>query len=510
MSENSLTANEDGNWVIGILMKPTIEAIITMLAVWKCGASYLPINSFYTKARFQEIIDEVEPQIIITDDEMHFKKIKNVFSIGFEKLKSKADELNSAYLIDDYSFALGKDCEALTIYSSGTLGTPKGTSLYHNQCQKRLEWQWLKFPFAEDETHCIARIPHFHIDHFAEIWGTLCNGKTLVIVNEKFQNDEVKLIEIMEKYKVQRFTALPRLINTIVEQLKLEEKKLLQNVRLWISTGEQLKKSIAVSFYEYFDNHMLVNFYGCTETTGECSSYTIESREHFKQLTGDEIPIGSPTINTYIYVMDKKLSPTSRVGEIYVSGEMVAQCYVHEDEENTSILNNHLSLLPAYSSLFRTNDYGVIRNGLLYFRGRSKSNRMIRINENLIDLSAIESFLNELEYISKSAVTIKDQETGELLAFVSLNRGFPYITERIIQRELSKNLPSFITPEVFILHELPSTTKGYTDYKELLNKYDDISNAKRRNTIAIDVEVNDFDEENQEMARQVFEIVGES
>lgn len=269
IDENSLKQNDDEKWVIGVEMKPSIDAIIAMLSIMKCGASYFPINPHYTKSRFQEILDEVQPQLVIVDDENSMQKTEN-FTMKYEKLKSISDELNSSYLTDDFSLKLGKNSEALTIYTAGTLGMPKGTHLTHANCQNRLEWQWMKFPFAENETHCISRISHCHVDHFAEIWGSLCAGKSLVILDVKFQNDKMKLIEILEKYKIQRFTALPSLINSIVTQLNKDDKKLLRNVQLWISTGEQLTKNVAENFFSYLPkNHKLVNFYGCTETTGE-------------------------------------------------------------------------------------------------------------------------------------------------------------------------------------------------------------------------------------------------
>lgn len=329
---NSMELNNAGSLIIGFQMKPSDNVVQAMLAIWKCGGSYFPINPFYTESRLKEILEEVKPQIIIVDDDFkNFTNFEGFFVLKFSELLSK--EFDSSYLIDDLSLSLGKDFEAVTLYTSGTCGLAKGTQLQHSCCQQRIEWQWNKFPYLLDETHCIARNALFHVDHFAEIFAPLLAGKCVVIVDEEFRKNPQALFKIMKKYNIMRFTGLPFVIESIVTLL-MEQKNsenCLSSVKLWFSTGELLTQKIAQKFFNYFTvNQKLVNLYGCTETTGECSSFTIESKEHLLQL-GDEIPIGTPTFNTYIYVMNEKLLPTaSEIGEIYISGDFVAQYYVSQ------------------------------------------------------------------------------------------------------------------------------------------------------------------------------------
>jgi iturin family lipopeptide synthetase A len=371
--KNTLTANDNESWIIGIQMKPSVNVIVTMLAIWKCGAAYWPINSFYNRKRTQKILTQVKPQLLIIDDDYEISNFFHGFLVmKISALMESAEDLDTSYVIDDLSFSLGKDCEAMTIYTSGTLEEPKGTILHHSCCQQRLEWQWKKFPFTPEENCCMARNALFHIDHFSEMWGTLCAGKCLVIVKNEFRKDPQQLTRIMEKFDIKRFTGLPSTIDEIVSFLLERKRKLEMNVSLWMSTGEPLTIKVADKFFALFaeGDRKLVNCFGCTETTGECAWFTIESKEQLDQLEGAEIPLGWPTFNTFIYVMNENLSPTTEMGEIFVSGEFLAQYYVDVNEESQTIFHNHLALMPTHTRLFRTKDYGVLRNGFLYHRGR--------------------------------------------------------------------------------------------------------------------------------------------
>lgn len=505
--KNSCKENDDASWIIALQMKPSIRTIVTMLAVWKCGASYLPLSPFYKKKGVQQVLSEAQPQLVIIDDDAsnldHFDDFL-VMKIGeIEKVSKKCSE---KYVTDDYSFTLGKDCEAITIYTSGTLSAAKGTQLHHSCCQQRLEWQWKQFPFQEDETHCLARNALYHIDHFAEIWAPLCTGKCLVIVDDKFCKDPLALTNVMENQNIKRFIGLPAFIDAILDVLMKESRKNFnENVSLWISTGEPLTIATAQKFFNHFtEKQKLVNFYGCTETTGDCAFFTIESKEHLEQL--EEIPIGRPMSNTFIYVLNKALAlaTSDEMGEIFVSGGLVAQYYIYDNHFNTKLSRNHLNIAPTQSRLFRTRDYGVIRDGLLYYRGRV--NRIVRIDENLIELHPIENFLRTLPYISAVAVVPTTNLNLKLLVFICLAHGFSYISESEIEAELHEQLSSNIDFEVILVMDLPRDINGEVQCKDLLNGKYTVKPKEKK--LVIDVEL--FDEADKELARQVLQIIGDT
>lgn len=60
--------NSDGDWVIAVSLTPSDALILTLLAIWKTGAAYLPIDKCAPSSRVQHIISEARPVLIITED----------------------------------------------------------------------------------------------------------------------------------------------------------------------------------------------------------------------------------------------------------------------------------------------------------------------------------------------------------------------------------------------------------------------------------------------------------
>lgn len=156
----------------------------------------------------------------------------------------------------------------------------------------------------------------------------------------------------------------------------------------------------------------------------------------------------------------------------------------------------------SHTQLFRTMDYGVIVDGMLFYCGRVE--RVIRIDEHLIELSSIEKFLNSLEFISTSAIVPKSHNEQELQIFVCLTRGFAFISESQVEEKLSKKLPVYVKFEIVFLEDFPTTINGEIDYNELLMKI-----KKQQKMVSVNVNVEDFDYEDQEMAKKILQIVGE-
>jgi non-ribosomal peptide synthetase component F len=60
-------ANQDGDRLVAVCMDPSDQLVVTLLAVWKTGAAYLPLDSTSPPARVSHILSEAQPMLIITD-----------------------------------------------------------------------------------------------------------------------------------------------------------------------------------------------------------------------------------------------------------------------------------------------------------------------------------------------------------------------------------------------------------------------------------------------------------
>lgn len=59
--------NDDGDFVVAVQLPPGDGLIAVLMAVWKAGAAYLPIDVAAPYRRIQHMIEEAKPCLVITD-----------------------------------------------------------------------------------------------------------------------------------------------------------------------------------------------------------------------------------------------------------------------------------------------------------------------------------------------------------------------------------------------------------------------------------------------------------
>jgi acyl-coenzyme A synthetase/AMP-(fatty) acid ligase len=192
---------------------------------------------------------------------------------------------------------------AVVLYTSGSTGTPKGVRLTHRNIYHRLNWQWRTFPFIAGEVCCFKTALTF-VDSIAEIWAPLLRAVPIVIIPKIItQNPEV-FIATLESHCVTRLVLVPSLMSAILAHFNGNNKtsassRSLQQLRLWVCSGEVLSPQLLRQFFHYLDGRVC-NFYGSTEVTGDVTCVTFGNSEDVENLLVDNrVPLGTslnPTV----------------------------------------------------------------------------------------------------------------------------------------------------------------------------------------------------------------------
>lgn len=503
-------------YAVCLCMSPSINLVAMMLAIWKAGAGYLPIDVHFPENRFTHILDEAKPTLCVYDETFeHPEYFQNAEALTMKTLKETSEDLSSENVPDAESLSEGENYIGLFLYTSGSSGIAKGVRLYHSTAQERLEWQWKEFPFADDETHFAFKSPVIFVDHFAEIWSVLLAGRSLIIILKESTKNPEKLVPILEKFEVKRLTAVPSLIRGLLLYLAMakssEKKRKLANLRLWISSGEALTLQLAEEFFEYFDDgqHELANFYGSTEVMGDVISFSVKS---FNELKGfDSFPIGRPNHNTVVYILDENKKPVNlgENGEIYVAGRFLAYGYINNSDRE-SFKKNHLSLVPAHSQIYKTGDHGCIKDGLIFYVGRYDT--QIKIHGQRVDIAEIDNIVRRLPYLEKFSIQVwhRDEFDQAVLAFIAVKKSYAFITAKDIEADLRKKLPSNIVPQVVLLSQFPYLPSGKVDTQELLKSYQKNTEKRRESMNAVEMDLGGVSSDKVETAEKVFRIIGAS
>lgn len=129
INTHKLKQNRDGDWIVAVCMPPSHELIVTLLAIWKAGAAYLPIDVTFPKIRIDHILQEARPTLVIYDGDLVKPNLFDspVEILSFAKCKALSSKYNDAN-ISNGQMLQQASCSrlALILYTSGSSGVPKG------------------------------------------------------------------------------------------------------------------------------------------------------------------------------------------------------------------------------------------------------------------------------------------------------------------------------------------------------------------------------------------------
>ncbi|XP_067618590.1 beta-alanyl-bioamine nonribosomal peptide synthetase ebony [Eurosta solidaginis] len=519
IKRHCLEPNTDNDYIVAVCMEPTDALVSALLSIWKAGAAYLPIDPTFPLTRIQHILQEARPVIVICDDNVDRQRFGNTFTITKSDLFQCATEFSNANLMGAEMLADGSNHLAIVLYTSGSTGIPKGVRLPHPVILNRLQWQWHQFPYAPTETVSVFKTALTFVDSVSELWGPLMCGLAILVVPKFITKNPERLVDLLEQYKIRRLVLVPTLLRSILMYLKLSDDntkyqlkqrdRLLYNLKIWVCSGEPLPIALATSFFDYFTEgvHNLYNFYGSTEVMGDVTYFACENKN--KLSIFDHVPIGLPLSNTVIYLLDGDFRPVKHgeIGEIFVSGLNLAEGYVN-GRDPEKFVENPLAIEYKYSRLYRTGDYGSIREGNIMYEGRTDS--QIKIRGHRVDLAEVEKNVSELPFVDKAIVLC--YHVGKLdqtiLAFVKLRDDSPLLSEIQIEAKLRDKLAEYMSPQVVLIDQVPYLVNGKVDRQALLKTYETANNNEGDSSIILDYDYTHIPDDVKHIAKELFEIVG--
>ncbi|WP_046744448.1 non-ribosomal peptide synthetase [Kordia zhangzhouensis] len=408
--------------------------IISILAVLKTGAAYVPVQPDYPQERIEYIKNDTQCKAIIDESLLAaFEKQQYATS----KVVSQVQANNLAYII----------------YTSGSTGTPKGVMIEHKTVINLAFAQIQEFGITTEEN--ILQSSSITFDASVEqIFIALLSGAKLTIASKALLLDTEALSAYIERNKITHIHSVPSF-------LKLIPRKNYSALKRVISGGDNCSLELARSWAS--DKVKFYNEYGPTETTVTAieSFYT----DDLVNRRGN-MPIGKPLPNYAVYILDEfmHMTPAEIIGEICISGDVLARGYLNLPEITAEkFVDNPFQ--PG-KKLYKTGDLGKWNsNGTIEFIGR-KDNQ-VKVRGYRIELGEIEHVLSQIEAISSNVVVVKENEASEkeLVAYFTASTEF---TSEELRNELSKKLPSYMLPAYYVqLEELPLTATGKVDRKNL-------------------------------------------
>ena len=428
----------------------SVEMIISILAILKCGATYLPIDPEYPEDRISYMLENSESKTVLVDNQTEKLIKEKVTTINVEKVDFSNKNTNIQKI------KIPANSVAYMIYTSGSTGKPKGVQVTNQNLSNFIKGVKEKIDFSSDKV--MVSVTTICFDIFGlEIWGSLTSGITLVVANEEEQNTPALLNKLCVKNNVNIIQTTPSRYSVIFEEKQnIQFTKKLTDI---LVGGEAINKKLLLEMQKK-TNVKIFNMYGPTETT-------IWST--IKELTNEkEITVGKPIANTQCYILNKngKMLPIGTPGELYIGGDGVSRGYFKREELNKEKFVN--SKYSHKGKIYNTNDLAYYKeNGEIVHLGRTDF--QIKIRGFRVELGEIENAIEKNPKVKQAVVVMKKLNNGHdaLIGYYTTSENNENI-EKKIREELLKQLPKYMVPQYLMkIDNMPYTPNGKVDRKAL-------------------------------------------
>ncbi|MEV8445228.1 amino acid adenylation domain-containing protein [Streptomyces parvus] len=494
----------DGD-TVGVRLPRGTRAVTAMLAAWRAGAAYLPLDPAYPPARLDLMVADTGVRVVVADPESaegvpvgdpECPRAEEEGSAGGPELPGAAPggpvnvprnapenapvvlapEAPGPAGVPDPGWAAGPDHPAYVIHTSGSTGRPKGVVVPHRALAARVGWMREHYGLTADDE--VLQFASLSFDtHAEEIFPALTAGARLVVPDPgSTLPDHLRLAAARGAGPTVLDLPTPYW-HELADDLDAVTRP--PGLRLLILGADQVQPGAVAAWRARFgDTVRVVNSYGPTETT------VIAATADLGHADGrHRPPIGSPVGGTVLTVCDPlgRLMPQGAAGELLVGGAGVTYGYGGRAGATARAFVPD-PYGPPGSRRYRTGDLVRWRtDGRLEFLGRIDD--QVKVRGFRVEPGEVEAALLALDGVGRAVVTVRDEA---LVGYVVPERGGDPggpggagtppagdspagqagggLSTSALRAALAARLPAHLVPNsLVVLDALPLTPNGKVD-----------------------------------------------
>ncbi|MCO7542569.1 non-ribosomal peptide synthetase [Pseudomonas sp. VA159-2] len=454
-------ANRLAHWLIGEGLKPgehvavllprSLILLVAQLAVLKCAAIYVPLDSNAPAERQAFMAQDCQAVALLT-----------LASMAGDCAVRRIDL--DCLALDDQpghnpGLAVDAGAVAYVMYTSGSTGTPKGVRVAHRGIARLVLNNGYADFNAEDRLAFVAN-PAFDAATM-DVWGALLNGGQVLVIDQQTLLEPAQFGAALRDGGASVLFVTTALFNQYVQLIP----EALAGLRILLCGGERGEPGAFRALLAQAPGLRLVHCYGPTETTTYATTHAVTTLAP----GAEHVPIGRPIGNTTVYVLDAqgRVVPEGVTGELYIGGDGVALGYLNRPQLSAERFVDDPFAQHAGARLYRTGDLARWRaDGLLECLGRSDD--QVKIRGFRIELGEIEQQLAQCPGLDEVVVMALRLEQGPLRLVAWFTRHDPALDGPALRAFLRERLPEYMLPAAFVaLPALPLTNNGKVDRKAL-------------------------------------------
>ncbi len=442
--------------VVGVVTERHLDWLAAVLAVFKAGGVYLPIEPHFPAGRIAATLSRAGCRLVLTEPGSTHTLDQALATLpGVQRLLVE-EAYAQQHADGDVDVKVTADQLAYIYFTSGSTGEPKGAMCEHAGMLNHLYAKIDDLAIGRGQVVAQTAPQCFDISLWQLVSALLVGGRTL-LVGQDLIVDVERFLDTLVRGRAAVVQVVPSYLEVVVSYLE-RHPRALPDLRCVSVTGEALKRELVQRWFAIQPGIKLVNAYGLTETSDDTNHEVM-----------DEVPervlLGRAVNNVRVHVVDEHLSlvPLGAPGLIAFSGVCVGRGYIN-DPERTREAYREDPYRPG-ERLYLGGDWGRWHpGGRLEFLGRRDN--QVKIRGFRIEIGEIENTLLRVPGVRDGAVVIAERagHSAHLIAFYTGRRE----QTDVLREALGAVLPAYMIPSAFHWrHSLPLTPNGKIDRKAL-------------------------------------------
>lgn len=434
--------------IIALALPRSADLVIAMLASWRLGCAYLPLDVQWPQAR-QALMLEQAGAVLLLTDAAHLTAWQDQ---PYQALTLA--ELGASGAPLPVLATQGTDI-AYVLFTSGSTGVPKGVVIEHRQLLNYVAQASQALGLEPCKNFGFSSTVAADLGNTA-LFGALFNGATLHVASDAQMQDGALFADYLQQHQVDCLKIVPSHLAALLDN---EQATLPHTLVLG---GEPIAPTLIERIARLRSDCRVFNHYGPTETTVGVMIHPLT----LDGTASDCSALSQVLGNNQVYVLDAdlRLAPVGVLGELYLGGAQLCRGYLNAEADAQTFIQ---SPFDAAQRLYRSGDLARYRtDGAIQLYGRR--DQQVKVRGFRIELAEIEAELLRLPAVAEALVLPAASTEQGLLAFIVPQQDATASLLDTARAELSARLPAVMVPQhLQLIERFPRLANGKIDRKAL-------------------------------------------